>query len=165
MAHFNVIVFAKETEIDRLLAPYNQHLYVDWYYNGDVTAREAEHFIEYYNSIGYNINRSNLEDWYTILGPDWDNDRWEFESDGSISRWSNYNPVGKWDYYYVIGRRQPKWTPYAFITPDGEWVGRSKISEYGTKYEEKSIEDWEMVYREAVQKYKKHPKTVLDCHS
>lgn len=161
MAHFNVVVFAKESDVAKLMEQYDQNLEMEWYDNGLVTDKEVESFIEYYTSQGYNVNHENLEEFYKFHGSDYDNDRWVFDSDG-IQRMSNYNPWGKWDYYDVIGHRLPKWTPYAFITHNGIWVGRGVLS--GNTFSEIPLDEWEIIYRSNVERYKKCSKTVLDCH-
>lgn len=163
MAHFNVVVFAKESDVAKLMEQYDENLETDWWDNGLVTCKEVENFIDYYMGQGYNVNHENLEPFYKFHGSDYDNDKWVFDSYG-IHRMSNYNPYGKWDYYDVIGNRLPNWTPYAFVTPEGVWVGRDISSDNGRKYEEIPLDEWEVIYRKAVQMYKKCSKTVLDCH-
>lgn len=99
--------------------------------------------------------------------------------DGSIL--STLNPKSKWDWYQIGGR----WcdaipgneanlseipigqidTPYAFITPDGEWVERGKMGWFGIGSNEMDEDDWDAKFREYLKTLDKDIiLTQVDCH-
>lgn len=99
--------------------------------------------------------------------------------DGSLL--STYNPKSKWDWYQVGGR----WsgtipgdevqmcevpietidTPYAFITPDGEWVERGEMGWFGMGSNEMDEDAWDAKFKEYLKTLDKNIiLTQVDCH-
>ena len=99
--------------------------------------------------------------------------------DGSIL--STRNPNGKWDWYEIGGRWSGSipgdWeklynipiekidTPYAFVTPDGEWVERGEVGSFGTSSNEMNDDEWDAKFKEYLKTLDKNIiLTVVDCH-
>ena len=99
--------------------------------------------------------------------------------DGSIL--STCNPKSKWDRYQIGGR----WSnsipgdevkmseipiekiepPYAFITPDGEWVERGEMGWFGVGSNEMDKDEWDVKFREYLKTLDKDIiLTQVDCH-
>ena len=99
--------------------------------------------------------------------------------DGSIL--STCNPKSKWDWYQIGGR----WsntipgdevkmseipiekieTPYAFITPNGEWVERGEMGWFGIGSNEMNEDEWDAKFREYLKTLDKDIiLTLVDCH-
>lgn len=110
--------------------------------------------------------------------------RWKREDgivaeDGSIL--SIYNPKSKWDWYVIGGRwsnaipgNEVKMseipiekieTPYAFITPDGEWVEQGEMGWFGIGSNEMDDDEWDAKFREYLKTLDKDIiLTQVDCH-
>ena len=99
--------------------------------------------------------------------------------DGSIL--STYNPKSKWDWYLIGGRwnnsisgNEAKMseipiekieTPYAFVTPDGEWVERGKMGWFGIGSNEMDDDEWDAKFKEYLKTLGKDIiLTQVDCH-
>ena len=99
--------------------------------------------------------------------------------DGSIL--SKYNPKSKWDWYQIGGRwsnsipgNEVKMseipiekieTPYAFVTPDGEWVERGEMGWFGVGSNEMNKDEWDVKFKEYLKKLDKDIiLTQVDCH-
>ena len=99
--------------------------------------------------------------------------------DGSIL--SKYNPKSKWDWYQIGGRWSNSIpgdevkmsdipiekieTPYAFITPDGEWVERGEMGWFGVGSNEMDKDEWDVRFREYLKTLDKDIiLTQVDCH-
>ena len=99
--------------------------------------------------------------------------------DGSIL--STYNPKAKWDWYQVGGRwnnsipgNEVKMTdipiekietPYAFVTPDGEWVERGEMGWFGISSNEMYEDEWNAKFKEYLKTLGKDIiLTQVDCH-
>lgn len=99
--------------------------------------------------------------------------------DGSIL--SKYNPKSKWDWYQIGGRWSNSIpgdevkmsdiliekieTPYAFITPDGEWVERGEMGWFGVGSNEMDKDEWDVKFREYLKTFDKDIiLTQVDCH-
>lgn len=99
--------------------------------------------------------------------------------DGSIL--STRNPKSKWDWYQIGGRwsdyipgNEAKTSdipvekisaPYAFVTPDGEWVERGEMGWFGTASNEMDEDEWDARFREYLKTLGKDVVlTVVDCH-
>lgn len=99
--------------------------------------------------------------------------------DGSIL--STRNPKSKWDWYQIGGRWSNSIpgdevkmseipiekieTPYAFITPDGEWVERGEMGWFGIGSNEMNEDEWDAKFREYLKTLDKDIiLTQVDCH-
>ena len=99
--------------------------------------------------------------------------------DGSIL--SKYNPKSKWDWYQIGGRWSNSVpgdevkmseipiekieTPYAFVTPDGEWVERGEMGWFGVGSNEMDKDEWDVKFREYLKTLDKDIiLTQVDCH-
>ena len=99
--------------------------------------------------------------------------------DGSIL--STYNPKSKWDWYLIGGRWNNSIpsnevkiseipiekieTPYAFVTPDGEWVEQGKVGWFGVGSNEMDKDEWDAKSREYLKTLGKDIiLTQVDCH-
>lgn len=99
--------------------------------------------------------------------------------DGSIL--STCNPKSKWDWYQIGGRWSNSIpgdevkmseipiekieTPYAFITPDGEWVERGEMGWFGIGSNEIDKDEWDAKFREYLKTLDKDIiLTQVDCH-
>ena len=99
--------------------------------------------------------------------------------DGSIL--SKYNPKSKWDWYQIGGRWSNSIpgdevkmsdipiekieTPYAFITPDGEWVERGEMGWFGVGSNEMDKDEWDAKFSEYLKTLDKDIiLTQVDCH-
>ena len=99
---------------------------------------------------------------------------------------STYNPNSKWDWYTVGGRwnkcintldgrhvneafvHEVDWkdsTPFAFITPVGEWCEKGEMGWWAVVFNEKEKSDWETEFRKFVDELDDDTKvTIVDCH-
>ena len=99
--------------------------------------------------------------------------------DGSIL--SKYNPKSKWDWYQIGGRWSNSVpgdevkmseipiekieTPYAFVTPDGEWVERGEMGWFGVGSNEMDKDEWDAKFHEYLKTLDKDIiLTQVDCH-
>ena len=99
--------------------------------------------------------------------------------DGSIL--STCNPKSKWDWYQIGGRWSSTIpgdevkmseipiekieTPYAFVTPDGEWVERGEMGWFGVGSNEMDKDEWDAKFREYLKTLDKDIiLTQVDCH-
>ena len=55
-------------------------------------------------------------------------------------------------------------TPYAIVTPDGEWVERGKMGWFGMSSNEKGDDEWRKIYEETLEKHLDCMAAVVDCH-
>ena len=109
----------------------------------------------------------------------WKRDDGLVAEDGSIL--SKYNPKSKWDWYQIGGRWSNSIpgdevkmseipiekieTPYAFITPDGEWVERGEMGWFGVGLNEMDKDEWDVKFREYLKTLDKDIiLTQVDCH-
>ena len=101
------------------------------------------------------------------------------DEDGSIL--STYNPKSKWDWYQIGGRWSNSIpgdevkmseipiekieTPYAFVTPDGEWVERGEMGWFGIGSNEMDKDEWDVKFKEYLKMLGKDIiLTQVDCH-
>ena len=99
--------------------------------------------------------------------------------DGAIL--SKYNPKSKWDWYQIGGRWSNSVpgdevkmseipiekieTPYAFVTPDGEWVERGEMGWFGVGSNEMDKDEWDAKFHEYLKTLDKDIiLTQVDCH-
>ena len=99
--------------------------------------------------------------------------------DGSIL--STYNQKSKWDWYPIGGRWNNSIpgnevkiseipiekieTPYAFVTPDGEWVEQGEMGWFGISSNEMDEDEWNAKFREYLKTLEKDIiLTQVDCH-
>ena len=100
--------------------------------------------------------------------------------------YSKYNPKSKWDWYEIGGRwdgalvskdgqgvnecyaGKIDWektdTPFAFITPDGEWHEKGKMGWWAIVSDEKEKDAWKEEFRKAVEEYGDCYVISVDCH-
>lgn len=55
-------------------------------------------------------------------------------------------------------------TPYAIVTPDGEWVERGKMGWFGMSSNEKGDDEWRKIYEETLEKHLDCMAAIVDCH-
>lgn len=109
------------------------------------------------------------------------------DKDGNLL--STYNPKSKWDWYSIGGRwanglvtnggnstdedyvSEIDWeksgTPFAFVTPNGEWHERGKMGWWACVSDEKAKGDWETEFRDTISELKNNKDimvTLVDCH-
>ena len=99
---------------------------------------------------------------------------------------STYNPNSKWDWYTVGGRwnkcintldgrhvneafvHEVNWkdsTPFAFITPIGEWCEKGKMGWWAVVFNEKEKSNWETEFKKFVDGLDEDTMvTIVDCH-
>ena len=99
---------------------------------------------------------------------------------------STYNPNSKWDWYTVGGRwnkcintldgrhvneafvHEVNWkdsTPFAFITPIGEWCEKGEMGWWAVVFNEKEKSDWETEFKKFVDGLDEDTMvTIVDCH-
>lgn len=109
----------------------------------------------------------------------WKREDGMLDEDGSIL--STYNPKSKWDWYLIGGRWNNSIpgnevkiseisiekieTPYAFVTPDGEWVEQGKIGWFGISSNEIDEDEWNAKFKEYLKTLDKDIiLTQVDCH-
>lgn len=113
-----------------------------------------------------------------------DKAKW-YREDGMVSEdgslLSTYNPKAKWDWYQIGGRWSGSVpgdevqmceipietieTPYAFITPDGEWVERGEMGWFGMGSNEIDEDAWDAKFKEYLKTLDKNIiLTQVDCH-
>lgn len=163
MTHYTVVVFDDEENVDDLLEPYDENLEVDWYKRETVSDYDISRFTEHYLEEYPEQKGLSLEELYALHGEHWhgSGEFWKFTPKG-VESWSNYNPKSKYDYYTVVSNKLPKFVPFAFVTPDGEWHSKGKMGWWAISWDEMPDDEWEQIYLDAKEKYKKH--CVLDCH-
>lgn len=174
--HFIVYVFHDaDTDIDTLLAPYDENRRVDRYLK--YTKQEA---------------MVHAKDMYHKRHPEWsmqecyDNyvDGEDVDEHGNI--YSTYNPLSQWDWYQTGGR----WSgdiktkngevadeteldnvdfskqriPWAFVDADGEWHQHGEMGWFGST-EEKTEEEWNREFMDYVKTLPGDTLiTAVDCH-
>ena len=106
------------------------------------------------------------------------------DSNGNLL--STYNPNSKWDYYSIGGGwnnyiktlngeqvneayvNEVDWeesTPFAFISPTGEWHEKGQMGWWAMVSNEKKKKDWEAEFKEFIDGLDKNTMvTVVDCH-
>ena len=106
------------------------------------------------------------------------------DSNGNLL--STYNPNSKWDYYSIGGGwnnciktlngeqvneayvNEVDWkesTPFAFISPTGEWHEKGQMGWWAMVSNEKKKKDWEAEFKEFIDGLDKNTMvTAVDCH-
>jgi len=170
MTHYKVVVFDSKFNVERLLAPYDENLDVDWYHRCDVQQSDIDVFKKYVDKNYPDDRYLSLQDKYTKYGEEWNGPnvewRFDYDKDGiqTIQEWTTYNPKSKYDYYSIIGCELPDYVPYAFVTPDGEWHSQGRMGWWACSFDEMSDRKWKSIYKDAVKKYKSNDITLIDCH-
>lgn len=98
---------------------------------------------------------------------------------------STYNPNSKWDWYVIGGRWDKslktlsgeevneayvneidwtKTTPFAYVTPDGNWHEQGEMGWFACVSNEKDKESWKTEFKEFVKTLDDVIVTVVDCH-
>lgn len=95
MTHFVALVVAEtEEEIEALVAPYDEDLKVEPYFE----SVDVERMVEYAKEKGVEFtNPIDLVEW-------WNDTPGVTNENGEIGYMSTYNPDSKWDWYVVGGR-------------------------------------------------------------
>lgn len=164
MTHYTVVVFDDEENVDDLLEPYDENLEVDWYKYSDLSPEDIDTFMAFYREKYPESKELSLREMYALYGANWHGlgELWKFTEGGVVEKWSKYNPKSKYDYYTVVSNKLPKFVPFAFVTPDGEWHAKGKMGWWAVTWDEMPDDEWAQIYLDAKKKYKKH--CVLDCH-
>lgn len=117
----------------------------------------------------------------------WYKDDGMIDKDGNLL--STYNPNSKWDWYEIGGRwngglamnlktkksgneckvsqidMKKISTPYAFITPNGNWIERGQMGWFGISSNDKDEKTWNREFKKFLKTLKKSTiVTVVDCH-
>jgi len=173
MTHYTVIVFDDGSRVDELVAPYDEQIEVAPYVKGKVTVDDLRNFLNHYlaDVKPYDnenpLNIKTLEELIKENGENWNGGRWVKNAKGEWEEWSRYNPASKYDYYNeektVTKKGLPKWTPFAFVTPDGIWHSKGVMGWWAMSWDEKVDGVWDKEYKDAVENYT-GKFTILDCH-
>jgi hypothetical protein len=169
MTHYTVIVFDAGDKVDELIADYDENLEVELYpvEMPDEEVRECAKF--YREKEPDEVEGMSDKDICIYKAQSWSGCKTIFNEDtGKLEKWSNYNPNSRYDYYGVVKnnfdkRGLPKFVPYSFVTPDGEWHTQGRMGWWACSHDEMTDEEWEKVWKDAVKNYK-GKFTWLDCH-
>lgn len=102
-------------------------------------------------------------DWYSVGG------RWCGEMVGKpISSEDGFNFDEKYRTFEgnncLVEEITPGWTPFAIITPKGEWIERGEMGWWAVVSNEKEEEKWEEEVKKVFAKYKGHTVVSVDTH-
>lgn len=197
MSHFSVVVLMPaatqdvESELARLLAPYDENI--------DVAP--------YHKHLG-NEGRAQMEKHYgtkdtaTLVEKmtEWNGAEGGIDPDMGLYYISTYNPASKWDWYRVGGRwdgqmlgldtmndgqggfnfgkefstlkrnscliddMSPDFVPFAFVTPDGKWHEKGKMGWWAMTHGEQPQHAWDKEFQKALEKYPQSLAVLVDCH-
>jgi len=101
------------------------------------------------------------------------------QCDGKGKYQTSYNPKSKWDYYLEGGRWNGAWhgsnrsvvsdipagwSPYAAVTPDGEWHAVGRMGWFAISFDRKPDEEWIAEWERIREHYRDHQAVLLDCH-
>jgi hypothetical protein len=156
MSHFLTLVLIPsdtedvEAEVIKLLAPYDENLEVEprkepcWCMQQSfIPINECEDC----RGTGQSTTTRNPKskwDWWTEGG------RWDDWADGRV-----VVPVSE-----AAGRQ----TPFAIVTPDGEWRERGEMGWFAMVSNEKNQEAWANEVRELIERHTTCSAVVIDCH-
>lgn len=101
MSHYAVLVIGNDPEWQ--LAPFDENESVEPYLVGEVSDKDKQSMLAFYNEK-YNNKYFSFEDCYAENGNDWNDNRWKQGEDGTWYEYSTYNPDSKWDWYSLGGR-------------------------------------------------------------
>lgn len=169
MTHYTVIVFDAGENVDDLVADYDENLEVELYpvEMPDEEVRQCAKF--YREKEGDKLKNKSDEQICVIKGKDWSGCNTTFNIDtNKLEKWTTYNPNSRYDYYSIEKenfdkRGLPKFTPYSFVTPDGEWHTQGRMGWWACSHDEMTDEEWEKVWKDALANYN-GKFTWLDCH-
>lgn len=100
MSHYVVLVIGDCPE--EQLEPFDENLVVEPYIVGEVSEKEKQRMLEFYNKER-SSNHDTFDACYAEYGNDWDGNRCKKEN-GVWVEYSTYNPDSKWDWYSLGGR-------------------------------------------------------------
>lgn len=101
MSHFTVMVIG--ANIEEQLAPYDENIRVDKYYQGEVPEKDKQDMLKYYQEKE-KLTFKDFDDCYGQKGKEWNGGCWEKDEDGVWKEYSTYNPKSKWDWWCIGGR-------------------------------------------------------------
>jgi len=129
MSHFTVLVIGDN--IEDQLAPYDEKLETEEYFEKEVSEKEIKEFVDFYAEKSPENKKLSVEELYKKVGEDWNYNCWRFE-DGKINEYSTYNPDSKWDWWVVGGR----WRGY-FKLKEGKTgeLGESGLGDNDPEYD------------------------------
>lgn len=102
MSHYTCLVIGENPE--EQLAPFDENIEVDKHVNAILTEEQKEEFRQYYIDKEKSLDIP-FEEMYKIHGDSWNGNRWEKDTDGIWKEFITYNPLSKWDWYLLGGRR------------------------------------------------------------
>lgn len=101
MSHFVVMVIGDNPEGQ--LAPYDENLEVPEYLVEEVSERDKQSMLDYYNTEREEPYM-DFDKCYAANGEDWNNNKYHRNENGVWCEYSTYNPNSKWDWYKLGGR-------------------------------------------------------------
>lgn len=105
MSHYVVVVIGEDP--DGQLAPFDENTIVAKYCKGEVSDKEKNSFMEYYQKEKpKEAAGKTFDELVEMFGQEWSN--WQKDVDGVVRAYSTYNPNSKWDWYSLGGR----WTGF-----------------------------------------------------
>jgi len=194
MSHFSVAVILPkrrvayvngsiEREVTRLMAPFDENgewfadgSRWDWWvvggrWDGEITGIEHEPVMEPCSTCGGSgIRPGGLEQ----FGPEWVsqmNGCNGCHGEGKREKWfdDSYHSTDK--NVTTMGKVALDYTPYAFITPDGEWHETSRMGWFGAEIEDEAgltktdkISDFDQAWAAARNEMANHVVVGLDAH-
>jgi len=108
-------------------------------------------------------NPDSKWDWYSIGGR-WDGEIAELEAIDDGENGFNFG-----DQFHTYGRNLVKMAdatdvpPYAFLTPDGIWIGKGEMG-WGMSQGDEDHKDWQQKWEETRRDFSEHYAVQLDCH-
>lgn len=168
MTHFTVIVFDDGSNIKSLLEKYDEQLKVPEY-PVVVSDKELEDCARFYRKENPEFEKvEDIKEIFLENSKSWCGCRSHINPvTKKVEYFTTYNPLSKYDYYTVgkvCGKSGlPKFVPYAFVTPEGEWISQGKMGWWAMSIDDMTDEEWEKIWKDAVKNYK-GKFTWLDCH-
>ena len=181
MSHFTVVVFSKdgtEADVERLLAPYDEQdewgregSYWDWWviggrWEGQLTGRDPVTI-----EVPCNLcNGTGARDWTGCdVTPEWIaecNGCNGCRGTGTRTEYPNQYNNDVFGNSCPPAAIRPDFVPYAFVTPDGEWIGNGEMGWWGIEREEgqDSEEQWRTKFAEAKGAFAGTTAVLVDCH-
>lgn len=104
-------------------------------------------------------------DWWVIGG------RWDGDLAGAEQLDDGQGGFNFGDEFHTVERNvvrladsKPSGAPYAFLTPEGEWVAKGEMGWWGISHGDAEAEEWEDTWTKVRQEYGENFAVQLDCH-
>ena len=88
---------------EKQLAPYDENMKVNEYCDGELSEKDKQRMLDYYNESRTTLYK-DFDECYAENGEAWDGNSCKKNENGVWCEYSIYNPQSKWDWYVLGGR-------------------------------------------------------------